>query len=277
MDVPTEGNKAYSDGEDIFYGYYFPNQGWSKTNSVDGITDSAAGGTALASGYKTSNGRVGKNSAGKDLISLTELAASLGKATAVMSTESSTGATPASFSAHAMSRDDTTDIQQSQKDLAARCGTIINCNFNKYSVSDMAVIEEKVTDTLAALSTDEDGFFLMYEEAHIDKHCHNNDLTNTFYAVMRFNQVIARFMEYAFYHPDTFVLITADHETGGMTEQFTYTSDYHTDANVPVFVYGMGAEAFDGKTIANITIPITIAKTFWGQKRFGDVMYSPLS
>jgi len=273
FDVPTSGTKAYSDGEDVFYGQYLPYLGWSKTASLDGITDSAAGGTALSTGYKTSNGRVGKNAAGQDLLSLTELAASLGKATAVMSTEASTGATPASFSAHAMNRNDTSDISQTQTALSQTHGTIINCNFNKYSVSDMANIEKKVTDTLDALSADEDGFFLMYEEAHIDKHCHNNDLQNTFYAVMRFNQVIARFMEYAFYHPDTAVIITADHETGGLTKDFTYTSDYHTAVNVPIFAYGYGMDCFSGATIENVQIPIALAHMM-GVPDFGDLAYA---
>ena len=112
----------------------------------------------------------------------------------------------------------------------------------------------------------------MYEEAHIDKHCHNNNLTMTFNAVVRFNQVIAACMEYAFYHPNTFVLITADHETGGLTAKegtFVYTSKNHTSADVPVFAYGVGAELFNDITVENIQIPQTIA-SFMGKDDFGD-------
>jgi alkaline phosphatase len=136
----------------------------------------------------------------------------------------------------------------------------------------MANIEKKVTDTLATLSADEDGFFFMYEEAHIDKHCHNNDLTNTFYALMRFNQVIGRVMEFAFYHPDTFVLITADHETGGLSNRFTFSSDYHTSANVPVFAYGYFSKCFHIAAVENTQIPITLA-AMMGVKGFGDPAY----
>jgi hypothetical protein len=56
----------------------------------------------------------------------------------------------------------------------------------------------------------------MYEEAYIDKHSHSAELTATFFACVRFNQAIGCFMEYAFYHPETVVIITADHETGGI-------------------------------------------------------------
>ena len=80
-------------------------------------------------------------------------------------------------------------------------------------------------------------------------------------------------MEYAFYNPDTFVIITADHETGDLrpdnSGKFAYNSESHSGADVPVFAYGYGAEVFDGKTINNIQIPKTIA-SFWGVKNFGN-------
>lgn len=271
-DAPTEGGNAFSDGEDFFYGYLFPALGYSRTDSLDGTTDSAAGGTALSSGYKTHNTYIGRDGDGNDVRLITELAASLGKATAVMSTEKQTGATPASFSAHAEDRNDTSDISKSQIDIINNCGTIIECGYDYYTQRYMTgSIEKRVTDTLSKLSADEDGFFLMYEEAHIDKHCHNNDSHNTFLAIMRFNQVIARFMEFAFYNPDTFVLITADHETGGLSLDGgtpTYSSEDHTSANVPVFAYGMGCDLFAGTTVENVQIPKTIA-AMMGVNDFG--------
>lgn len=271
FDVSAPGTPGYSDGEDLFYGYLLPNQGYSRTASRSGVTDSAAGGTALATGYKTVNGYIGKNESGKDVTSLTELAASMGKATAVMSTDLSTGATPASFSAHANSRNASSDISASQKTTVQKYGTLINCDFDSYTVKSVKEIQNTVNETLNTLSKDEDGFFMMYEEAHIDKHCHHNDMTATFYALMRFNQVIGVTMEYAFYHPDTFVLITADHETGGLTNNqgtYSYTQDSHSGADVPVFAYGLSTEIFDEKTIENTQIPKTIAYLM-GKKDFG--------
>ena len=256
----------YSDGEDFFYGYLLPYIGEAKTNSLSGTTDSAASGTALSSGYKTVNGYIGKDGNQNDVPSLTELAADIGKATAVMSTEAQTGATPSSFSAHANDRGDSDVILASQAELVAKYGTIINCNYNVYAESKMGSLRNAITDTLSELSQDEDGFFMMYEEAYIDKYCHNKDADNAYLAIVRFNQAIALFMEYAFYHPDTMVIITADHETGGLqidaNGDFYYTSGNHTSANVPVFAYGMGCEVFEGKTIENIQIPKTIAAFF---------------
>ena len=274
-------NTDYSDGERAFYGYSFPYMGYSRTDSLSGTTDSAAGGTALSTGYKTTNGRVGRDKDKKDLLSLTELAGSLGMATAVMSTESPIGATPASFSAHADSRDHSDQLYASQNELTNQYGTIINCQFDFYNVYGMELLEGYVQKTLTKLSENEKGFFLMYEEAHIDKHCHSNDAGKTFKALVRFNQAIGLFMEYAFYHPDTFVLITADHETGGLKQSgssFTYSHGNHTSDDVPVFVYGVGGELFDGKTIENVQIPKTIAR-FWGQRLAADTddVYPPLN
>ena len=126
--------------------------------------------------------------------------------------------------------------------------------------------------TLKELAKNENGFFMMYEEAHIDKWCHKNDMDNTFNSVVRFNQIIGIVMEYAFYNPDTFVLITADHETGALTKSssgaFYYNQTDHSGANVPVFAYGMGAELFNGVTVENTQIPKTIA-SMMGVKDFG--------
>ena len=283
-DVVAEGDKAYSDGEDIFYGYMLPYQGLSNTASLSGTTDSAAGGTALATGYKTFNSRVGRDKDYNDIQSLTELAGSMGKAAAVLSTDSVDGATPASFSAHANDRSDSDVIKASQSELKAKYNTIIECGNTKYNEFGVLSLEKRMTDALNTLSANENGFFLMYEEAHIDKHCHNSDMDSTFDALVRFNQIIGVCMEYAFYNPDTFVLITADHETGGLriddSGKFSYTSAQnssgsrnHTGAAVPVFAYGLGAEMFNDTTVENVQIPKQIAK-LWGIDEFGGPIYS---
>lgn len=268
-----ENDLEYSDGEDVFYGYYFPNQGYSKTSSLSGVTDSAAGGTAISCGTKTMNNYVGKGQNGEDLKSLTELAHELGMSAGVMSTEPKTGATPASFSAHADTRHATAEIIMSQKIAREKYGTIINCAYDYYTEGGIKIIEEEITDTLDLLDDNENGFFLMYEEAYIDKHAHNNYLDKCFSAVVRFNQAIGRFMEYAFYNPNTFILITADHETGDLFASdagvMEFHSTAHTGRNVPIFAYGYGAELFNGMTIENIQIGQTVAY-FMGDDNFGD-------
>lgn len=267
-----EDTSEYSDGESLFYGYMFPYQGKSRTQSLSGVTDSAAGGTALATGYKTYNEYVGLNKNGERIKSLTELASELGKATAVMSTENKTGATPAAFSAHAYDRNDSSGILETQAELVATHGTVIDCGYDYYTARYMKTIEKHITDTLGKVSKDEDGFFLMYEEAYIDKHCHNNELEKTYLAVLRFNQAIARFMEYAFYHPETMVIITADHETGDLHPEgdtLVYNLDDHSAKDVLVFAWGMDAEVFAGKTVENIEIAKYIASSM-GVDNFGD-------
>lgn len=268
-----ENNCEFGDGEGLFYGYMLPYRGWSRTESLSGITDSAAGGTALACGYKTYNEYVGLDGNKNPIKSLTELASEMGKATAVMSTEKKTGATPSTFSAHIENRDSTTDILLSQIETTNKYGTIIDCGYHYYTANQITIVEDHIEETLSAISADDDGFFLMYEEAHIDKHCHSFDIDKTFKALIRFNVAIGRFMEFAFYNPDTFILITADHETSGLLPdengQLVYTADYHTLADVPVFAYGYGAELFDGVTVENIQIAHTIA-ALMGEDNFGD-------
>ena len=256
-----------SDNEDIFYGYYLPYQGVIHTDSLSGITDSAAGATALACGYKTINSYVGKDQYGDNVLSLTELANSLGMATAVMSSDLQTGATPSGFSAHAMDRNATDDILACQQKLMLESGTFFECGLQATSE-----YQFYITEMLDQVSANENGFFLMYEEGYIDKNCHNNDMESTIISMGRFNQAIGVFMEYAFYHPDTFLIITADHETGGLRPdsngKLAFNTTSHTGADVPIFGYGQGAEVFRDYDKQNNEVPKVIA-ALWGVQDFG--------
>lgn len=263
----------FSDGEDIFYGYLLPYMGYSRTDSLSGTTDSAAGGTALACGTKTYNKYLGLDGNKNEIKSLTELASELKKSAGVMSTEAEKGATPSSFVVHVDNRNNTSEIIDAQINATAKYGTVISCGFDFYTSSYMSVIDNRIDQMLGQISANENGFFLMYEEAHIDKHCDDNDFEKSFQALIRFNQSIARFMEFAFYNPETFILITADHETGGLAPnadgKLAFSTLDHTSANVPIFAYGQGAEMFDGVTVENIQIAHTIA-ALMGDENFGD-------
>ncbi len=255
-----------SDNERVFYGNYLPYQGTIHTNSLSGVTDSAAASTALACGYKTNNSYVGVDADGNELQSLTELAASQGKATAVMSTDQMNGATPAGFLAHATDRDDTKEITGFIQEKM-QSGTIVECGLDS-----RINYQNTISDVLCRLEEKGSGFFLMYEEGHIDKNGHKMLLSDTALCVGRFNQAIGIFMEYAFYHPDTFLIITADHETGGLMPgengKLAFTTDSHTGVDVPIYGYGQGAEVFGGCSIENNEIPQIIAK-LWGVPGFG--------
>lgn len=262
----------YHDSLEQFYGYLLPYQGMVHTGSVSGTTDSAASATALACGIKTINRYVAKDKYRNDVLSITEVAAMLGKATAVMSTEDSTGATPACFSAHAQDRNDDDDILASQAALSEKLGTVIVCGLNELEPTATA-FRQPLAQTLSQLSQSDKGFFLMYEEAYIDKNAHKRKVQETYDALLRFQQAVGMVLEYACYHPGTLVLITADHETGGLTENpdgtFVYTGTEHTDSDVPLFVFGQGGELFDGFLDENTRIP-QLLLSLWNVENFGD-------
>ncbi len=92
-------------------GSYDPQQAWSDFTYVkSGATDSAAAGTAIATGVKTYNGAIGVDSNQAPLTNIVEHAESHGKATGVVSSVQLSHATPASFVAHNQSRGNYTDI-----------------------------------------------------------------------------------------------------------------------------------------------------------------------
>ena len=82
-----------------------PFTGLAITHSANAlVTDSAAAGTALATGAKTNNGTISQTPDGKRVASILELARDMGKSTGIVSTDSITGATPAVFVAHVTNR-----------------------------------------------------------------------------------------------------------------------------------------------------------------------------
>ena len=269
LDVSDAG-AAISDGESKFYGYMLPYFGYSMTNSLSGTTDSAAAATAMATGYKTYNRYLGLDGEKNERKNLVELALELSMGAAVLTTDLLTGATPSGFTVHVEDRGSSEEIRNQQYELTSQSGVIIDGNYSSYTKNIVKLLENDVTDALDKLSK-KDGFFMMYEEAHIDKSCSNLDIDKAFLSLIRFNQIIGRVMEYAFYNPDTMVIITADHETGDLTVDGegnpVIQTEEHTGQNVPIFAYGVGAEAFDGVTIENTEIPKIIA-SLWGVSDF---------
>ncbi|HMA59982.1 MAG TPA: alkaline phosphatase [Halanaerobiales bacterium] len=83
-----------------------PNVGIMMTSSTQGVPDSAAAGTAMATGHKTDNGMVGMSPTGAELDSILDYAETLNKSTGIISTNKVTDATPAAFAVSAESRDD---------------------------------------------------------------------------------------------------------------------------------------------------------------------------
>lgn len=100
------------------------------------------------------------------------------------------------------------------------------------------------------------GFFLMVEGSQIDWAAHANNTGQVIKEMLDFDQTIDRVLNYAQKEGNTLVIITADHETGGMalmdgefgsdSLKAEYCTTNHTGIPVPVFAFGPGAEHFSG-------------------------------
>lgn len=116
-----------------------------------------------------------------------------------------------------------------------------------------AMMAEKA---LELLSKDEDGFFLMLEGSQIDWAGHGNDSEYLVREVQDFDNAVKAVLDFAREDGETLVVLTADHETGGMTLQrqqsegdsveIYWTSGYHTGTPVPLMAYGPQALEFMG-------------------------------
>ena len=270
-------------------------RGYSKTRSSSNrVTDSAAGGTALSSGVRTTNRYVATYFYDPlDWFShprtLAEAAKKSGMRSGVITTDRTDGATPASFTAHSSDRGNSTDIttQQMRSDFDLLWGgavetfsagtaesngfTVVTTaqemrslrpsgkSFGQFDTNAMwrtEAPEDSDSPTLSQMTSkaidllkNENGFFLMVEGAHIDKHSHTSNepdnydikVANAAEAVEEFDNAIKIAAEFAKRDGNTLVVITADHETGGITlkdGKYVYTKTSHTNADVPVIVFG---------------------------------------
>ena len=223
------------------------------TNSLSsGYTDSAAAATAMATGQRVENGYLAI-SGSNNLTSITELAKEAEYGTGVVTSDDITGATPAGFSAHANSRNNSAEILLSQKesklDLLLGSG-----NHSKYkglfeekgwtwveSFSQLAtdskryvslfqdVVPQNPTDVkptltqLACFAIDymeanyPTGYFLMIEGAKIDKASHSNDIQAMLENMADFNNAVKAVDEkLALIGGGYSIIVTADHETGDL-------------------------------------------------------------
>lgn len=101
----------------------------------------------------------------------------------------------------------------------------------------------------------EKGFFLMIEGSQIDWACHKNNGEQAVQEMLDFDNAIGEVLQFAEQDGNTLVIVTADHETGGMALlrgsdkrelKIKFSTLNHTATLVPVFAYGPGAEAFSG-------------------------------
>ncbi|MBQ7531187.1 MAG: alkaline phosphatase [Paludibacteraceae bacterium] len=246
---------------------------FSKSN---GITDSAAAGTALATGSKTNNGTLGLNAEGDTLTSIAEQLKAQGWGVGLLTTVAIDHATPAAFYANVLKRDDYYNIglqlvktdfdffggagfhrprprtgewdnlydlaeQESytiasglsmgeQKMGEAKKMILVQAtdaidrrkegsNF-PYCIDDRADSSRlnMLTDfAIRFLGQKNERFFLMVEGGMIDYACHGRDAAASIQETIDFDDAIGVALEFYKQHPDeTLIVVTADHETGGM-------------------------------------------------------------
>lgn len=275
--------------------------GLSKTYSAnDYVTDSAAGGTALATGTKTKNGAIGVDVDGNKIKSILELAAENGLSTGVVAACAITHATPASFVAHQLKRsmqeeiavdfvnsDITLFIGGGKKYFENRsdgANLLEELKKKGFQVAlDLETIKNTTSGRLAGIVAEEHpatypergnylpeslqaalnildnnpkGFFIMLEGSQIDWESHANNAAGVVNEMTDFDNTIKVAFDYADKNPGTLVVITADHETGGMVlndgdinegkVEAVWGTTGHSGVMVPVFSYGTGAEEFAG-------------------------------
>ncbi|PPK87655.1 alkaline phosphatase [Neolewinella xylanilytica] len=259
----------------------------STTAADDAVTDSAAGGTAMATGEKTNNRSIGVDTAGGDLPTLVELLGREGYTTGIITTDGIDGATPSAFYAHTAERDDSdkiiADLVASDLDFfiaggAAKADRIAE-RYQSRSLEDIGNLDRptaiyhgagkmpsvedgrgdflpaSVDTALSVLGRTDRPFFLLVEGAQIDSGGHANDITTVVTEMLDFDRAVARALRFADTDRETLVIVTADHETGGLgvatgTTNGSVRADFlsvdHTGTLVPLFAYGPGAAAFTG-------------------------------
>ena len=279
------------------------------------VTDSAAAGTALATGYKTNNAMIGMLPDGSEAKTLVEMAEEEGLATGLVSTTPMAHATPATFAAHVTFRkmmntiaaqyldnytgnpievllgggrnnfDDRANSYRSDYGEESDSRDLISDfqdagytyvsdgdGLNAVTVDESTKllglfhensgfpydqephIKDMTAKALEVLAQDEDGFFLMVEGGLIDWMGHANDLDANINETLAFDEAVKAALDFQSEHPDTLIVVTADHETGGLTwndskEAATWTHGGNTNVPVPYMVEGPGADLFSGEMV----------------------------
>jgi alkaline phosphatase len=236
-------------------------------------TGSAAAGTALATGYKTSNGTVSMDPSHRDTLkTIAEMARDAGMKVGIITSVSIDHATPAVFYAHQPSRTNyhaiAIDLVNSGFNFFGGGGFLEPRSKNKADTVDVldlarmrgySIIKDKsaferldnhtpkviVTDphlvygqsmpyaidaneqdmTLAQITRkaiemldNPKGFFMMVEGGKIDWVCHANDAASEVAEVIAFDEAVKEAVAFYKQHPgETLIIVTADHETGGMS------------------------------------------------------------
>lgn len=274
--------------------------GLIKTQSSDDFTtDSAAAGTALATGQKVKNRSVGALPDGSPAQNLPEYLQRYQFQTGIVTTDNVTGATPGAFYAHRTERDMIKEIASdlpgsplnlfigggkndfirygnpelenlekagfglvhSLNELADYTGDRVGYFASNHSLPKVAqgrkgFLKSALHAALSHFSQKDAPFFLMVEGAYIDSGGHANDTETVVEEGIDFDEAVAEALRFADEDGETLVIVTADHETGGITipqgnvqkgqVELEFSTQDHTGLPVPVFAYGPHADSFQG-------------------------------
>lgn len=126
------------------------------------------------------------------------------------------------------------------------------------------VLTQSAKKAIAMLSRNPKGFALMIEGSQIDWACHDNDSAYLRAELADFEEMLHAVLDFAQRDGHTLVVVTADHETGGVTlpdgdiakgqNEVRFLWGNHTGCMVPVFALGPGSQYFSGIQ-ENIEIP----------------------
>lgn len=263
----------------------FPIQSFATTYAGNRyITCSAAAGTALASGFKTSINTIGMDlDRKKPLESIAAKAHQKGLKVGIITTVSLNHATPAAFYAHQPDRNNYYEIacempltgfdyfaggslkdstgkkndkpnvfdlfpknaytlvrtKQAFNNLKPGMGKVYAINPEYGSECEMPQVLDRTAASISLADFTQKGiemlynpkgFFMMVEGGQIDWACHNNDGASSIQEVYDFDAAVAKAVEFMHQHPkETLIIVTADHETGGMAlgyAEMKYESDF---------------------------------------------------
>ena len=263
-----------------------PNDGLKK------VTDSASSGTAMATGQKTYNGAISVDENGEPIETIIEIANKMGMSTGVVATSTVTHATPASFVAHIDYRKKEaeiarqmakanvdlifgggakywgTDVLDILRDSNGQYITDINESYDPskrvvglfnegpmdlHSQGRSPTTTQMAKRALDILDNNTGGFFLMVEESQVDWGGHSNDPEYIRGEMESLNDLIDMCLEYQLENQNVLVVLTADHECGGVAIHdgedgnldVRFTSDYHSANFVPIWATGPGSYFFD--------------------------------
>ena len=106
------------------------------------------------------------------------------------------------------------------------------------------------------LKNNPNGFFVMAEGAQVDYGGHQNQLGYVVTEMLDFDDLVGAALEFADNDGETLIIVTADHETGGLSlldgdvkkgyVSGNFSTNDHTAIPVPVFAYGLRSFLFGG-------------------------------